>query len=145
MTLLNEQDIENVTLEMLQELDYQVVHGPAIVPDFGSEEILFTHHIYAVRNEKVPELFLYYLYQNNSYKERAITFATGTTVLALPKEAILEYEFVVPQEDIFNQFGEFAKDIFNRIILNTKSIESLQKTRDLLLPKLMTGKIRVKV
>ncbi|MFW5852508.1 MAG: type I restriction endonuclease subunit R [Nanoarchaeota archaeon] len=33
MTLLTEQDIENVTLEMLQELGYEVVHGPDITPD----------------------------------------------------------------------------------------------------------------
>jgi len=33
MTLLNEQDIENVTLEMLQELGYKIVHGADIAPD----------------------------------------------------------------------------------------------------------------
>jgi type I restriction enzyme R subunit len=33
MTLLTEQDIENVTLEMLQELGYEIVHGPDIAPD----------------------------------------------------------------------------------------------------------------
>lgn len=33
MTLLTEADIENVTLEMLQELGYEVVHGPDIAPD----------------------------------------------------------------------------------------------------------------
>ena len=33
MTLLTEQDIENVTLEMLQELGHEVVHGPDIAPD----------------------------------------------------------------------------------------------------------------
>lgn len=134
-------DIVIANTDITQKRD--VLGSPAIVPDFGSEEIIFTHHIYAVRNEKFPELFLYYLFQNDSYKERAITFATGTTVLALPKEAILDYEFVVPQEEIFNMFGKFAKDIFKRIILNTKSIKSLEKTRNLLLPKLMTGKIRV--
>jgi type I restriction enzyme R subunit len=33
MTLLTEQDIENVTLEMLQELGYEIVYGPDIAPD----------------------------------------------------------------------------------------------------------------
>ena len=33
MTLLTEQDIENVTIEMLQELGYEVVPGHDIAPD----------------------------------------------------------------------------------------------------------------
>ena len=122
----------------------EVLGSPAIIPIFNSEEILFTHHIYAVRNKIFPNLFLYYLFQKPDYKERAVTFATGTTVLALPKDAILDYEFVVPEKEIFDKFGILAESIFNKIILNTKDLLSLQKTRDLLLPKLMSGKIRVK-
>ena len=33
MRQLTEQDIENVTLEMLQERGYNVIHGPDIAPD----------------------------------------------------------------------------------------------------------------
>jgi len=33
MTLLTEADIENITLEILEELGYQIVHGPDIAPD----------------------------------------------------------------------------------------------------------------
>ena len=136
-------DIVIANTDITQKRD--VLGSPAIVPFFDSEEILFTHHIYAVRNEYFPNLFLYYLFQKPDYKERAVTFATGTTVLALPKDAILDYKFVIPSEEVFNKFGVLAQSIFDKIILNNKDLLSLQKTRDLLLPKLMSGKIRVPI
>ncbi len=40
MTLLTEQDIEDVTLEMLQELGYNIVHGPDIAPDSGISKLM---------------------------------------------------------------------------------------------------------
>ena len=52
-------------------------------------------------------------------------------------------ELLIPEINILNNFNIATKNLFNKIYLNSEEIISLQKTRDLLLPKLMTGKIRV--
>lgn len=40
MTLLTEADIENITLEILEELGYKIVHGPDIAPDSNNPQRL---------------------------------------------------------------------------------------------------------
>jgi hypothetical protein len=52
-------------------------------------------------------------------------------------------ELLIPEKKILNNFNIATKNVFNKIYLNSEAILFLQKTRDLLLPKLMTGKIRV--
>jgi len=122
-----------------------VLGSPAIVPsDLGSEKILFTHHIYAVRNKSIlPNLFLYYLLQLENFKERSRGFATGTTVLALPEDAVLELQFVVPEEGLLTKFNELATSIQEKTTVNHIENRTLIKIRDSLLPKLMSGEIRV--
>jgi type I restriction enzyme, S subunit len=124
-----------------------VLGSPAIVPsDLGSDTVLFTHHIYAVRNDsKIPNLFFYQLLQLNEYKNRVKGFATGTTVLALPTDAILDLNFVIPKERIMNKYIHFLNVITNKFNLINMENKSLIQIRDALLPKLMSGQIRVPV
>lgn len=125
----------------------EVLGSPAIVPsDLRSEKILFTHHIYAVRNRsELPNTFLYYLLQLNGYRERVKGFATGTTVLALPRDAILDFKFTIPLKTILNLFTSTISLIQKRIDNNNLQKKSLSQIRDALLPKLMSGEIRVVV
>lgn len=123
-----------------------ILGSPAIIPkEIGSDKVLFTHHTFAVRfrDNTLPKPYLYYLLQTPEYRQRAIGFATGTTVLALPKDAILELSFVLPNNGLLGKFKEITKSIFEKRGVNEQSILYLSKTRDSLLPKLMTGKIRV--
>lgn len=50
---------------------------------------------------------------------------------------------ITPTKKIILNFFEIFNPAFNKIIGNLNEINSLQKTRNTLLPKLMTGKIRV--
>jgi type I restriction enzyme S subunit len=138
-------DIVIANTDITQKRD--VLGSPAIVPpDLGSEEILFTHHIYAVRNEsKLPNLFIYYLIQQNEIKHRARGFATGTTVLALPKDAILNFKFAVPDEVLIKKFHNTTKIFRLKIDLNNIQNKTLNALRDFLLPKLISGKVRIKI
>lgn len=123
----------------------EVLGSPAIVPPYlESDNVLFTHHIYAVRNNSfLPSLFIYYLLQLGEYRDRVIGFATGTTVLALPRDAILDYNFVVPDETVLQKFNHLASLLINRTNLCIEQDRTLSQLRDYLLPKLMSGKIRI--
>jgi type I restriction enzyme, S subunit len=126
----------------------EILGSPAIIPyEINSDKVLFTHHTYAVRHKKnlISNYFLYFLLQTPGYRERAVGYATGTTVLALPKEAILDMAFALPPPEIMGKISIFLKDLFNKISMNNRQIKSLSKIRDSLLPKLMSGKIRVPI
>ncbi len=118
-----------------------------IVPsDLDSDKIIFTHHIYAVRhkNLKLSNHFLSFLLQTPEYRERASGFATGTTVLALPEDAILNFNFVLPSDDLMKKYTILISHLKNKTAVNIKEAKNLSQIRDSLLPKLMNGGIRVK-
>ena len=126
----------------------EVLGSCLIIPsDLGHDKILFTHHIYAIRhrNEKeiLPKHFLSYLFQSHQYRERVTGFATGTTVLALPKDAILNFCFAVPDGVLMNNFDRIIRSVKNKNSNNIIENKNLSQIRDSLLPKLMSGKIRV--
>lgn len=53
-------------------------------------------------------------------------------------------EYVIPKPDVAKRFAEIVKPLQYKIWNNNSQIQTLSKLRDLLLPKLMKGEIRVK-
>jgi len=124
-----------------------VLGSPAIVPSFDQfAHCIFTHHVYAIRFKKEFENFNYFVYfslLNPEFRERAIGFATGTTVLALPRDTVLEHSFVMPDDRIIQIFNGKIKTVFSMIYNNIQQSRTLAQIRDALLPKLMSGEISV--
>ncbi|MBT6646012.1 MAG: restriction endonuclease subunit S [Thaumarchaeota archaeon] len=124
--------------------DRLVLGSPALISPLDYKEIIFTHHIFAVRtNSNFKKYFLYYLLKTQNYHQHVISYATGTTVLAIPKEAVLDFQFTLPNDNLVNKFDNIASNMKELFFRNNSSIQSLTKTRDALLPKLMSGEIRV--
>jgi type I restriction enzyme S subunit len=46
-------------------------------------------------------------------------------------------------QDILEKFDEIIEPIFSKVLYNTIQIQSLTTSRDTLLPKLMSGQVRV--
>jgi len=137
-------DIVIANTDITQKRD--VLGSPAIVPDLNSEKILFTHHIYAVRNRsQLPNKYIYYLLQVKRYEDRTRGFATGTTVLFLPEDAILDFPFALPDKNTLSKFVSILEPIHSRTELNHNEAIMIACIRDSLLPKLMSGKIRVSI
>ncbi len=57
---------------------------------------------------------------------------------------IKEIEILVPDKKTMNKFQQITEPCFEKILSNQKQIRTLEKLRDTLLPKLMSGEVRVK-
>ena len=69
---------------------------------------------------------------------------TGTSIPHTDKNKVYNYEVSLPENNnLANRFQKETSIIISKITLNKEKIRLLQKTRDLLLPKLMSGEIRV--
>lgn len=126
----------------------EVIGSPAIVPDYPAKEYLFTHHTYALRvNDDSPILkhYLYFTLLQEEFRERAEGFATGTTVLALPRDAVLDYEIPMPPSNVLQSFYEQVQPMLQMVQSSIKESRTLGSLRDSLLPKLMRGEVRVKI
>ena len=50
---------------------------------------------------------------------------------------------IAPDDNFVNFFNDSVKDLFDKIFTNQEQIQSLEKLRDQLLPKLMSGGILI--
>lgn len=118
-----------------------VLGRPALVPpDIGP--CLFTHHVYAVRflNDEALALPLWAALNTLEFRDRAEGFATGTTVASLPKDAVLDFEFSLPDHQTAVREAE---EIIDRAWAAERESDTLAALRDALLPELLSGRLRV--
>jgi len=90
--------------------------------------------------EKIPTSYLYFLTKKNSFWQ-----LRGAAQPFISKRDIDNTKILVPPLNLLKKFDTISKNIFGRIFITNQEIQILSKTRDLLLPKLMSGKIRVPV
>ena len=70
--------------------------------------------------------------------------STGSTYPTCKDSDILNYEIAIPPQKLLNAFNETVTPCFDKIQYNRLQVQHLKNLRDVLLPKLMSGKIRVK-
>jgi type I restriction enzyme S subunit len=70
--------------------------------------------------------------------------ANGSTFQEISKANFRPIEVTVATSDLLQAFDQTAKPLFDRIVSNERENRSLATTRDFLLPKLMSGEVRVK-
>ena len=96
---------------------------------------------------KTSELSHYYLWcfvLSDDFDMIKNNMANGAVQIALNNSNLEKIEILIPNEEFLRKFNEFVKPLFKKIYLNNKQITSLSATRDHLLPKLMSGEVRVK-
>ncbi len=89
--------------------------------------------------------FVYYLFLSNYVKETMIALVTGTSKShqRIRPDDMLNIEVVLPPKDLIFKFDKAFNDTLTFAIRNRTQNENLSQIRDSLLPKLMSGKIRV--
>lgn len=120
-----------------------VVASPALIPRLEDDKpILISHHLYAVRPvQQIAPIFVYHLMLTDGFRGFAKGFAIGTTVLGLPKEGILNYSFACPPSELICDFVVRASAIHELTETLYERIDNLRRTRDLLLPRLLSGQL----
>jgi type I restriction enzyme S subunit len=120
---------------------------PAIIPAPRGSHYLHNQRLGKViikSGVSLSKLHLYYLLCTDAYRHEILASATGTTVKHTSPDRIKAFDFLFPNNDISLIFGKFLTPSYNKIILNQEESLSLASIRDTLLPKLLSGEIRVK-
>ncbi|MGH8426888.1 MAG: restriction endonuclease subunit S [Gammaproteobacteria bacterium] len=125
-----------------------ILGSPALVPKLdGERHFLFTHHTFACRFKPGAvrwRRFAYFALLQPEFREIAEGFATGTTVLALPRDGLIEYSVVLPPESLLMAFERQVSPILSAADVGLRQSRTLAALRDTLLPKLISGELRVK-
>ena len=90
----------------------------------------------------LPNLYvLIWCYENMEAIKRN---AGGTTFQEISKRNFRPLPVVVPDQYVLNIFDRYVRPIHLKLISNLKESQVLAELRDTLLPKLMSGEIRVR-
>lgn len=122
-----------------------VLGRPALVREVeGFDQLVASMHVPIVRpSADLPVTYLYYLLRSDEFHEYAYSQSHGTTVLMLNKQALLAFSLRMPQDQ---ELAEFERSV-GPMTAQQHGIgyesERLARVRDGLLPKLVSGEIRV--
>jgi len=69
--------------------------------------------------------------------------ANGSTFMEISKKAFRPIPALVPTVEVLDAFANIADPLFNRLIENERQAQSLTQLRDTLLPRLISGQLRL--
>ncbi len=142
--LLNVGDIIITNTE--QGHEHKLIGFPAIIPDFYGEKGVFSQHIYKLQplpQTYLSKQFIYYLLMSQSIREQIVAATNGSTVNMLAIDGLQRPIFKLPLKEKINTFTLIVKDYWIKKNVNQNQIRILLQIRDTLLPKLMSGEVRV--
>ncbi len=92
---------------------------------------------------KYSKWFTYLLLSTSEYQNILFSSAVGSAQPNISASQIESIETIVPPKRLIETFGELINPVMTKICDNYLMNYLLREIRDMLLPKLMTGKIRV--
>lgn len=116
----------------------------ALIGNFGIQITGSTG--FAVLTPKIPELreFVYISSTSESNIERLAHLADGGAYPAVRPEVIIRQFLVFPPISVMRAFHSTVGPMYDRLLLHIENDRRLAKTRDTLLPKLLSGELTVK-
>jgi len=96
-------------------------------------------------NDKINPRYLAQVFQQKTFKNQVSNYAVGSTRPSLNTKILLSFTFVLPPLKLQNAFSDLLESVDAKIENNLDEIDTLSSIRDSLMPRLMSGKIRVPV
>lgn len=94
-------------------------------------------------NASTPFSFLSFAVTSNPFVDQMTTVAKGAAYPATSFDDFGKAKLLIPSDDLLKGFHEKAEPLFHQKHLLQKQSERLKQTRDLLLPRLISGKLSV--
>jgi len=130
---------------------YVVNDGDVLFSWSGSLELMIwcggkgalNQHIFKVTSSEFQKWFYYQWIKFHLEKFRRIADDKATTMGHIQRHHLSEALVLIPPNDVLNKINNMSNPIFELIINNKIQIFNLQKIRDILIPKLISGEIQI--
>lgn len=131
--------------------EYIIQDGDLLFSWSGSLKIMLwmfgegalNQHLFKVTSEKYPKWFYYYWLKYHLPHYRHIAKGKATTMGHIQRRHLKESLVLVPPESVLKNMNKVLSPIIDLIINNGIEIQQLSQIRDSLLPRFMSGRIRV--
>lgn len=133
-------DIVMGVTDMTQER--RIVARAALVPTLDKEFGIASMDLVRIEPKSpIPKTFLYAFLRHSSFADEVKQHANGANVLHLAPERITDFQFAVPTSKLMRRFADFMAPTLEEIDALESKITNLSRTRDLLLPRLLSGQV----
>lgn len=103
-----------------------------------------TEYIVMRPKSGIHPLMAYVLCRNQDFKDYAESCMEGSSGRQrVNVDHLQEFTIGKPTDEVIQQFNDYLESIESKLIYNSKQIQTLEQLRDTLLPKLMSGEVRV--
>jgi len=116
-----------------------------VVKFWNGDKCVLNQHLFKVTSELYPKWFYYFWCKHHLTKFIAVANAHATTMGHIKRSDLDNAMVIVPDQAELNRMSSTMDPIIEKLLLNSSQISSLRTTRDSLLPKLMSGEVRVKL
>ncbi len=112
---------------------------------FGETEYVLSQRLFAIRadNRQLPAVYLYHYFLFEIGKSQLAARATGSTVGGIRQSLLREVEVLLPERILLERYLSLTLPLINECHLLRLQINILTTTRDLLLPRLITGMLPI--
>ncbi len=132
--------------------EYIIKDGDILFSWSGSLEIVIwsfgkgvlNQHLFKVTSVKYPKWFYYFWIKHHLSEFRDIAEDKATTMGHIQRHHLSDALVLIPDKNSFEILNNTVNPLFNKMTHNLIALRKLAHLRDALLPKLMSGKIRVK-
>ena len=92
---------------------------------------------------KLNKMFVYAMFRREDFKEKLILMSRGTAQANLSPIETAKIQVIIPDKLSFSNFSNVGEPIFNSILTKTQENLYLENLRDTLLPRLMSGELKI--
>lgn len=122
--------------------DRRTVGSVALIPTTNNLSVISADLVKI--NSSINNQYLYCLFKYGEISKYISQFANGSNVLHLRPDMIKNMLIPVAKKELINKFVKIIRPIFKEVEFLYLKNDNLIKQRDLLLPRLMSGKLEVK-
>jgi len=132
--------------------EYVVVDGDVLFSWSGSLEVVIwcggrgalNQHLFKITSNEVPKWFYYYATLHHLPEFRAIAAGKATTMGHIQRKHLTDARIAVAPLSDMKNFDAFISPLFDQMVNIAQQSRTLDQLRDSLLPKLISGELRVK-
>lgn len=116
-----------------------------MVKIWNGENCILNQHLFKVTSDEFPKWYYYLWSKYHLDQFKAIASAHATTMGHIKRRDLDEAMVLVPSDGEVEAFTESLEPTIEKIIINNRQTRTLTALRDTLLPKLMSGEVKVEI
>ena len=118
--------------------------GTLVLKIWDGEKCILNQHLFKVTSEQHPNWFLYYWIKHYLREYIASAETEVVTMTHLRHEDLEASSVPIPPDNTREEVSTVMEAAFVKMIANLREINTLNATRKMLLPRLLSGNLRVK-